>query len=99
MPNLSNAVLHDDRQLLGHAEDDGGGEGCGLAEGIQVPQGKGELHRLVQVNDCLLLLLVDSCVLSAGDVGAANVPISAELDAILQKQPLLSSTKSPAIRN
>ena len=65
MPHVCYAVLHHDRQLLGHADGDRGGQRRGLGEGVEVAQGKGQHDRLVQVDDGALLRLVSRWVLPA----------------------------------
>lgn len=65
VPNVSDAVLDHNRQLLGHGHDDAGGQRGGFGEGVEVPQSEGQHDRLIEVDDGLLLRLVHCCVLPA----------------------------------
>lgn len=58
-------VLHNERQLLGHAQSDLVGQGRCLGKGVEIAQRKAQRHRFLQIDHSGVLRLVHICVLPA----------------------------------
>ena len=46
LPDLSNVVLHDERDLRGHGEADLAGQTAGLREHVQIPRKEKIIHKI-----------------------------------------------------
>mmetsp|Transcript_2669 Transcript_2669/g.6140 ORF Transcript_2669/g.6140 Transcript_2669/m.6140 type:complete len:268 (-) Transcript_2669:107-910(-) len=78
MPRLPNRILHHNRHLRTHTQNNRRSQTSRLGKKVEVPQRKRQLHRLIHLNHNLLLILLRSTILTNENVPRPEIARNGE---------------------